>query len=117
MNSSPSNELSRTSFSPLVLHDDAFIDHLTRVITDIRLMDRIGDVVPGRVEVREVHDRREIEVPFEVTGVVRELHRQQLWNIAETLHRVAKGLFPFIGDVLRPTTDDDLSKHEIILPT
>ncbi len=75
-----------------MLHDDSLGDDLARVIADIGLVQRVGDVATGGGEVGEVHHRHVIEVVIEVAGVIAARHSEQLRYRAQPVESVTVGL-------------------------
>jgi len=94
-----------------VLHDDPLSDDLARVIANVGLVKRVGDVTTGGVEVGKVHNRYEVEVAFEVTGVVAARQSEQFGYGAQSIESVTVCL-PRLGrDTFGPADRHDLAEH------
>ena len=106
----------RARNSPFVLHDNPLSNDLARVISDVGLVQRVGDVTTGRSEVSEVHHRYVVKVVVEVTGVVTARHGEQFRYCAQSIQSIAKCLFFLERDIFSPSTRDNLAEHPTYLP-
>jgi hypothetical protein len=59
-----------------VLHDGTLSDDPAGVITDVRLVQRVGNVATGGGEVGKIHHCDEVEVVVEVTGIISTRQRE-----------------------------------------
>jgi hypothetical protein len=95
-----------------MLHDDPLSNHQACMISDIGLVQRVGDVATSGSEVSEVSYHHKVEIVGEVARVVTTRHGKQLRYFAQVLESIAKSLPCLRRDPFGPLIDDHLTEHE-----
>ena len=96
-----------------MLHDDSLSDHQTCVISDIGLVQRVGDVATSGREVSEVSYHDKVKVVGEVARVITTRHGKQLRYFAQVIESITKSLLCLRRNPSGPLIDDHLTEHEL----
>ena|SRR5450631_4115003 len=96
-----------------MLHDDPLSDHQACMVSDISLVQRVGDVATSGSEVSEIRYHHKIEVVVEVARVITTRHGKQLRNFTQVIESIPKSLLCLRRDPFGPLIDDHLTEHEL----